>query len=45
MTRGQYIALLLIGAVAALAYLQSYEIARYLRSSGLMPSRTKELTA
>jgi hypothetical protein len=44
-TRGQYIALLLIGAVAALAYLQSYEVARYLRSSGLMPARPKEFTA
>ena len=45
MTKGQYIALLLIGAVAAVAFLQSYEVARYLRSSGLMPSRPKELTA
>lgn len=32
MTRGQYTALLLIGAVAAVAFFQSYEVARYLRA-------------
>lgn len=44
MTKGQTVALMLVGAVAALAYLQSYEVARYLRSNGLMP-QSKEFTA
>lgn len=35
MTRAQYFALCIIGAVAGLAYLQSYEVARYLKGRGV----------
>ena len=37
MTRAQYIAMCLIGGLALVAYLQSYQIARALKISGIMP--------
>lgn len=40
MTRGQYIAMLIIGAVAALAWLQSYTIAQYLKGGSSSPVPT-----
>lgn len=36
MTRIQYIAMCLIGGVAIVAYLQSYEVAQALRRSGVV---------
>jgi len=36
LTRGQYIAMCMIGALALVAYLQSYEIARALKNSGAL---------
>lgn len=36
MTRAQYIAMCLIGGVALAAFLQSYEVARALRRSGMV---------
>jgi hypothetical protein len=44
MTRGQYIALCIIGGVAVVAYLQSYQIAQALKRSGIMP-QSPSLTA
>lgn len=35
MTRGQYVAMCIIGAVAVAAYLQSYQMAQTLRRSGV----------
>lgn len=40
MTRGQYIAMCLIGAVAVVAFLQSYEVARYLKGAQSAPVPT-----
>jgi hypothetical protein len=37
MTRGQLIALFLIGGVAIVAYLQSYQVAQYLKGPGYKP--------
>jgi len=42
MTRAQYVALCLIGALAAVAFLQSNEVARAMRAAGVMPSSGKE---
>ena len=36
MSRGQYIAMCIIGAVALVAFLQSYELARKMRVSGIV---------
>lgn len=40
MSRAQYMALWAIGAVAVIAYLQSYQVARQLRASGIVRPRT-----
>lgn len=37
MTRPQYIALCIIGGIAVVAYLQSYQIAQTLKRSGIAP--------
>lgn len=37
MTRPQYIALCIIGAVAVAAYLQSYNLAQSLQRGGILP--------
>lgn len=42
MTRGQYIAMCMIGAVAIIAYLQSYQVARAMR---LTPAGKQPMTA
>jgi len=37
-TRGQYIAMCMIGGLALVAYLQSYQVARVLQRSGAVVS-------